>query len=77
MSKRNSFIGGEAQTIKVNFEDDRIGILDLSNPRSVVWAKMFEYLQKNNRPVYVEIEPDTNIITRLSTPEAAKVWEIK
>ena len=63
--------------IPVNSESDRVGLLDLSYPRAVVWARMIDYLQKNNRPVYVEIDPDTRIITRLLIPEAARVWRIQ
>jgi hypothetical protein len=61
----------------VSFEGDRVGLLDLSHPRASVWMKMIEYLQRNNRPVYVEIDPDTEIITRLHVPEAARVWRIR
>jgi hypothetical protein len=67
----------QAQTVTVNFEGDRIGLLDLSQPHASVWAKIIDYLQKNNRPVYVEIDPDTNIIIKLYIPEAARVWKIK
>jgi hypothetical protein len=66
----------QAQIVTVIFEGDRVGLLDLSYPRATVWAKMIDYLQKNNRPVYVEIDPDTNVITKLYIPDAARVWQI-
>ncbi|CCI00511.1 MAG: hypothetical protein IM496_10925 [Microcystis sp. M049S2] len=66
----------ESQVMTVNFEGDRVGLLDLSYPPATVWARMVDYLQRNNRPVYVEIDSETNIITKLSVPEAAKVWRI-
>ena len=67
----------QPRTVTVSFEGDRVGLLDLSYPRALVWAKMIDYLRKNNRPVYVEIDPDTSIITRLYAPDAARVWHIK
>lgn len=66
----------ESQVMTVNFEGDRVGLLDLSYPPATVWARMVDYLQRNNRPVYVEIDSETNIITKLCVPEAAKVWRI-
>lgn len=66
----------QSQILTVNFEGDRIGLLDLSYPRASVWARMIDRLQKNNRPVYVEIDPDTSVITKLYIPEAARVWKI-
>ena len=66
----------ESQVMTVNFEGDQVGLLDLSYPPATVWAGMVDYLQRNNRPVYVEIDSETNIITKLCVPEAAKVWRI-
>ncbi|MGE5344007.1 MAG: protein-glutamine glutaminase family protein [Candidatus Omnitrophota bacterium] len=67
---------GTPQLKTVILEGDRKGLLDLSYPRASVWVKIIEYLRKNNRPVYVEIDPDTRIITALYVPQAANVLRI-
>jgi len=64
------------RSMSVDFEGSWKGVLKLDYPRAVVWAKMLDFLQKNNRPVYVEIDPDTNVIARLHIPQAAKVLNI-
>jgi hypothetical protein len=64
------------RTVKVKFEGNLTGLLDLSYPRASTWEKMIGYLQKNNRPAYVEIDPETKIITKFYIPEAARVWNI-
>ncbi|HMK27704.1 MAG TPA: protein-glutamine glutaminase family protein [Chitinophagaceae bacterium] len=69
-------VADQAKPVTVNFEDDQKALLDLSNPLAANWAKMIDYLQKNNRPVYLETDAGTGIITRLCAPEAARVWEI-
>jgi len=64
------------RSMTVDFEGSWKGILKLDYPRAVVWAKMLDFLQKNNRPVWVEIDPDTNVIARLHIPQAARVLDI-
>jgi hypothetical protein len=66
----------QTQHLSVKFEADQQGLLDLSHPRAAVWARMIDRLQRDNRPVYVEIDPDTRIITKLCIPEAASVLKI-
>src|SRR5258705_12642332 len=63
--------------VKVSFETGRQAFLDLSYPRAAVWAKMIDHLEKNNRPVYVEIDPDTDMIIKLYMPQAARVFQIQ
>jgi hypothetical protein len=63
--------------ILVNFEDHRKVFLSLNEPHASVWGKMIDYLQKNNRPVYIEADPLTETITRVLAPEKDRVWRIK
>jgi hypothetical protein len=65
--------GRQAQFATVNFQGGRAGFLDLKNPRSVVWFDVLRSLQQNNQPVYVEIEPNSNIITELLCPLTVRV----
>ena len=62
--------------LKVAFEGEWKGVLHTDHPVGEVWAKMLDHLQKNNRPVYVEIDPDTDSITKLCIPIATRVLEI-
>jgi hypothetical protein len=73
---REALAARRSQIVTVNLEGNRVGRLDLREPRASVWHKMIEYLQRNNRPVYVEIDPDTSVIARLYVPQAARVWKI-
>lgn len=62
--------------LMVNFDDGGSGLLDLSEPRAGVWAKMISRLQRHNRAAYVEVDADTDIITQLCVPVATKVLGI-
>ena len=60
----------------VHFEGDRKGFLDLSAPVSKVWSRVIERLQSENKAVYVEIDPETDIIIKLVIPEISKVGSL-
>ena len=62
--------------VTVEFKTGQKGILDMKNPRAVVWAKLLDLQRKVNRPVYVEIDPDTSVITQLLIPEPSRVMSI-
>lgn len=61
------------KTVTVNFQGGQTGLLDMKARHATVWAKRLDFLQQRNRPVYVEIEPETNIITELLVPEISRV----
>lgn len=63
--------------LTVTFDDGLPALLDVSQPRAAIWAKMLGRLQRNNQPVYVEVDSDTDIITRLCMPVATKVLELR
>src|SRR5215468_3058031 len=60
----------------IAFQGGRSGVLDMSNPRSVVWADVLDSLRRANAPVYVEIDPATNAITNLLVPLSVRVGNI-
>ena len=64
------------EKVTVSFETGRSGVLDMKNPRAVVWAKLLDLQRKSNRPVYVEIDPETSVITQLLVPEPSRVMSI-
>jgi hypothetical protein len=72
----NLLLNEQPAPLRINFDHDQSALLDPGHPRAVVWAKMIDLLQKDNRPAYVEVDPETDIITRLCIPIAAKVLEI-
>lgn len=63
--------------VAVDFETGVSGILDMDNPRAVVWAQLFDLQQRNKKPVYVEIDPETQIITRVLIPETSRVMSLE
>ncbi len=65
-----------AGPITVRFEGNQQALLDRSRPIAANWAKMMDYLETSNRPVYVETDASTGIINKLYVPEAARVWQI-
>lgn len=62
--------------ITVSFQGGRFGLLDTTNPRSTVWADVLDSQRQANLPVYVEINPETNVITELLCPLTVKVGDI-
>ncbi len=54
--------------VTVQFHGGRSGLLDMTSPRSVVWAEVLESLQQANAPAYVELDPATHVITQLLCP---------
>jgi Glutaminase len=62
--------------ISVELEGERRVRLDPADPRSVGFARVLDGLSKNRLPVYVEIDPATEAITRLLIPHVARVVNI-
>ncbi|MFX1469498.1 MAG: protein-glutamine glutaminase family protein [Promethearchaeota archaeon] len=62
--------------VTVTFTGGRSGILDMKYPRAVHWANVIDRLKRGNRPVYVEIDQETNIITKLLIPLIQKVHSL-
>ncbi len=65
-----------SRSVTVNFQGGRSGQLDLAVPRSAVWADVLDSLRQAKEPVYVEIDPTTNVITELLLPREVRVGEI-
>ena len=63
-------------TVTVNFETGRFGVLDLSAPRARAWLKIIDHLHRAAKPVYTEIDPQTNFITTVLIPETSRVVAI-
>lgn len=64
------------QLLAVSFHSGQSGFLDMSQPRSIVWAEVLDSLRQENQPAYVEIDPETRVITELLIPMSVTVGEI-
>jgi hypothetical protein len=62
--------------VAVNFKMGQIGFLEMKNPRAVVWAKVIDRLAQEKRPVYVEIDEETKVVTNILIPAVYKVKQI-
>lgn len=62
--------------ITVNFRGGKSGYLDMSVPRSAVWADILESLSLENQSAYVILDPDTDEIIELQIPQKLNVGEI-
>ncbi len=59
--------------ITLNFTSGKNGILDLNSPRAVHWADVLDQQIKAKKPVYVEIDQETEVITNVIIPKLFKV----
>jgi len=61
------------QIMEIRLKSGQVGLLDMKSPRAVHWADVIDYLKKKNRPVYIEIDKETNVITKFLIPQVLKV----
>ncbi len=64
------------EKVTVSFKTGQTGVLDMKNPVATVWAEMLDFLNQTQKPVYVEIDPETKIITQLIIPETGNVLDL-
>jgi IS5 family transposase len=64
-------------SLTVTFADGRQARLDLADYRSRVWAQVLHNLYQAGQPAYVEIDPDSHLITQLLQPLRFTVDEIR
>ena len=76
-SWKDKSLGVLPETLIVNFEAGLSGFLDMKNPRDLIWANILDLQRRNNKPVYVEIDAESNVITQLLVPEAARVMSVE
>jgi hypothetical protein len=70
-------VPGKPSVVEVNFDGGRSGALELRDRRSAVWADVIDNMRVSNQSVYVEIDPQTNIITELLIPLPVRVGGMK
>jgi Glutaminase len=64
------------EKVAVRFAGGVSGILDMRHSHAVVWAKLIDLQQRYDKPVYVDIDPETQLITRVLIPEISRVMSI-
>ena len=60
----------------IDFEGERQAFLPRGK-RAAVWEKMLEHTRQANLPAYVEVDPDTSVITRVLMPIRARVVSLE
>jgi len=66
-----------AQQVRVTFASGRTGLLDVSQHQGRVWAEVLQSLRDTGQPAYVEIEPDSGLITQLLLPRSYTVRALR
>ena len=62
--------------LAVQFQGGESAFLDPSLPQSAVWADVLQSLREAGQPAYVEVDPESRVITRLLLPRALTVESI-
>ncbi len=60
----------------VTFASGNAGLVDISKPAGPVWAEVLESSRSSNRPVYVEVDANTNEITQVLIPLVSAVTTV-
>jgi hypothetical protein len=76
-AKAGAAVPTQGKVVSVLFAGGRVGLLDLTQPRSAVWLKVLHALHQQKTPAYVEVEPRSQQITRLLQPTLQPVGEIE
>lgn len=66
----------EGQSVDVELDDGRRARLTPEDPRSVGFAALLYGIHREQRPVYLEVDPGTQAITRILVPHVARVIDI-
>lgn len=70
-------VGDLPDTVDVRFGGGQTGKLEMRNPRAVHWAKIIDKLEKAREPVYVEIDEESKVITKVLVPRIYKVQDLE
>lgn len=68
---------GDGRFVTVTFGAGRTGLLDVTNHQGRVWAEVMQSLHETGKPAYVEIDPDTELITNLLLPRSFTVTALR
>ncbi len=51
-------------------------LLDLADPQAVVWEAVLDDVRQSNEPVFLETDPNTNVIKQVLLPQSVVVSDI-
>jgi hypothetical protein len=63
--------------LEVRLAGGESGLLDMSVHRSVVWADVLRSLHERQQPAYLEVDPESRLITELLVPLRVTVGRIE
>ena len=63
--------------VSIELEGDRQARLDPANPRSAALLRVLQGLHKQRLPAYLELDPETSVITRLLIPHISRVISVE
>ncbi len=61
---------------EISFQDGNISLLDKTDPKYNVWSSILQSSYESKAPIYVEVDPDTQVMTEFLIPLKVKVGEI-
>lgn len=62
--------------VTVTLEDGQSARLDMSEDRSAVWADVLDSMRRDGLPAYMEVDPNTNLVTELLAPISVRVGSL-
>jgi Glutaminase len=65
-----------AEVVTVALSSGRRGLLDVTDPRSAIWATVLRSRRAAGEPVYLEIDPETGLINELLLSRAVGVESV-
>jgi hypothetical protein len=69
--------GAAPQAAAFELEDGRALRLDPNNPRSEGFGRVLSGLAELRRPIYVELDPETETVSRILIPHVGRVIELR
>ena len=66
-------LGESERGVTFEFPDGRRARLDRSDERAPALAGILEELRRRGKPVYIEVDPQTGVITRIQIPKVTHV----
>ncbi len=62
--------------LRVKLRGGQSVLLDMNLPQSAIWADVLQSLRDTGQPAYVEVNPETKVITQLLLPRAVMVESV-
>ncbi len=70
-------VARKPNVLSVTFAEGQTALLDVSEHRGRVWADVLKSVHETGRSAYVEVEPETNLITEFLLPLEFRVASVE